>query len=273
MPATNQEWENIANEFLAKWNFPNCVGALDGKHIRIRQPKHSSSAFYNYKGFFSIVLMALVDANYQFIYIDVGANGRNNDASVFNSCSLSAFLQKENGAMLQMKALPTRHKTIPKCVVGDEIFGLKPYLMKPFPGRQLNKERRIFNYRLSRARRVVENAFGIMASRFGIFQTSINLEPEKAEVIVLACCALHNFLCVNSFSTYGADGLFDVEIIDQNHQELVPGRWRTLLDPFTPLQRSPSNRCTTNSKAIQQEFVDYFNAEEGAVPWQWKAVS
>ena len=187
-PSSASEWEQISKEFEKRWNFPNCVGALDGKHIRIKQPAHSSSAFYNYKGFFSIILMALVDSQYRFIYIDVGANGRNNDASVFNSCSLSTLLRMESDKLLQAKPLPGRQKVIPKCVVADEIFGLKPYLMKPFPGRQLNNERRIFNYRLSRARRVVENAFGIMASRFGIFQSSINVDPTKAEIIVLACC-------------------------------------------------------------------------------------
>ncbi len=225
MRGTKEEWNFIAQEFYNKWNFPNCVGALDGKYIQIRQPKYSSSAFYNYKGFFSIVLMALVDANYRFLYIDVGANGRNNDASVFNACSLSTFLQRElSTGLLESKALPGRAMLMPKCVVADEIFALKPYLMKPFPGQQLTQERRIFNYRLSRARRVVENAFGIMASRFGIFESLINVEPHKAEVIVLTCCALHNFLCTKSLPTYAPEGLLDVEDTSQNDPYLTAGR-------------------------------------------------
>lgn len=66
--------------------------------------------------------------------------------------------------------------------------------MKPFPQRGLSIEKRIFNYRLSRARRVVENNFGMLSNRFQIFQKSFNLSADKAELITLTCCVLHNFL-------------------------------------------------------------------------------
>lgn len=83
---------------------------------------------------------------------------------------------------------------------------------------------------------MVENAFGIMASRFRIFQSSINVEPHKAEVIVLACCALHNFLCTKSLPTYAPEGLLDVEDTSQNDPHLIAGRWRNATDPFVALQ-------------------------------------
>ena len=66
MPRNAEEWEHIASDFMQKWNFPNCLGALNGKHIRIKLPFHSGSAYYNYKGFFSIILMAPVDADYTY---------------------------------------------------------------------------------------------------------------------------------------------------------------------------------------------------------------
>ena len=78
-PPTQQRWKQIENEFADRWNFPNCLSALDGKHIVITAPFNSRSLFHNYKGTFSINLMALVDANYMFIFMDIGQYGSNAD--------------------------------------------------------------------------------------------------------------------------------------------------------------------------------------------------
>ncbi|XP_077148278.1 uncharacterized protein LOC143808983 [Ranitomeya variabilis] len=74
-PRTPDEWRKIAIGFEQQWQFPNCGGALDGKHVRITQPPNTGSFFFNYKGYFSVILMALVNANYEFINVDVGMNG------------------------------------------------------------------------------------------------------------------------------------------------------------------------------------------------------
>ena len=74
-PESEEDWLKIATGFEEKWQLPHCVGAADGKHIRIIHPPKSGSEFYNYKGFFSIVLMAVVDADYNFIFADVGCQG------------------------------------------------------------------------------------------------------------------------------------------------------------------------------------------------------
>ena len=88
MPKTEAQWRNIAKEFEDKWNFPNCIGALDGKHINMTCSRNSGSYYFNYKGFFSIVLMGLVDADYKFVYMDVGCNGRISDGGVFRNGQL-----------------------------------------------------------------------------------------------------------------------------------------------------------------------------------------
>lgn len=82
VPSTDEEWKYISTRFEERWNFPHCIGALDGKHVNIQPPPNSGSHYYNYKGFNSIVLMALVDADLKFIYIDVGTNGRVSDGGV-----------------------------------------------------------------------------------------------------------------------------------------------------------------------------------------------
>ena len=78
-----QDWNIIEKKFNTKWNFLNCIGALDGKHIVITAPWNSGSLYFNYKGTFSLVLMALVDADYKFIYVDIGDYGSNADGAVF----------------------------------------------------------------------------------------------------------------------------------------------------------------------------------------------
>ena len=82
VPKTEEEWKRISTEFSSRWNFPHCVGAMDGKHIAIKCPANSGSNFYNYKNFFSIVLFAIVDADYKFLYVDVGRNGRISDGGI-----------------------------------------------------------------------------------------------------------------------------------------------------------------------------------------------
>lgn len=77
LPILNsEEWKKKSEEFLLKWQFPNCIGALDGRHIEIQAPPCSGSEFYNYKKYFSIVLMALCDANYKFTWVDIGQFGK-----------------------------------------------------------------------------------------------------------------------------------------------------------------------------------------------------
>ncbi|KAG5888933.1 hypothetical protein JTB14_006301 [Gonioctena quinquepunctata] len=87
-----------------------------------------------------------------------------------------------------------RTKKIPFVIAADAAFPLTTHIMKPYPFRKLTNEQRIFNYRLSRARRVVENAFGILANRFRCLLNVSALRPEKVKIITKACCALHNFL-------------------------------------------------------------------------------
>lgn len=86
MPSlTEKDWLNIADDFGAKANFPNCLGAIDGKHVRMIKPMNRGSLYYNYKHFFSIVLLAICDSNYNFTYVDVGSYGKSADSQIYKN--------------------------------------------------------------------------------------------------------------------------------------------------------------------------------------------
>lgn len=70
-------WRQIAEDFFAKWQFPNCAGAIDGRHMQIQAHVNSGSEFFNYKKYFSLVLMASCDASYKFTWADIGQYGKN----------------------------------------------------------------------------------------------------------------------------------------------------------------------------------------------------
>jgi len=90
---SEKDWLRTADEFYERTNFPNCLGAVDGKHIRMCKPDDSGSLFFNYKNFFSTVLMALVDADYCFISIDVGAYGASSDCNIFKNSNFCKKLE------------------------------------------------------------------------------------------------------------------------------------------------------------------------------------
>ena len=177
-----------------RWQFLNCLGVLDGKHIRMRKPKNGGSLYYNYKKFHSLVLMALVDADYKFIWYDIGAAGSRHDSGIFKQTELYEFLRSGECGVPPPRCMPGDDRPMPFSIAGDDAFALEEWLMKPFPSMNLTLEERIFNYRLSRARRVVENAFGIMAQRFRCLLFERLQTPENIEVITEACVILHNMM-------------------------------------------------------------------------------
>ncbi|KAK4884851.1 hypothetical protein RN001_001122 [Aquatica leii] len=255
MALKKSEWVSIAKGFHTHWNYPNCVGALDGKHVVIQCPPNTTSLYYNCIGTFSIVLLALVDRNYCFTAIDIGSYGSQSDGAIFNNSKLKTALE---GNMLN---LPSDF-----IIVGDDAFPLKCYLMTQYSRRpNMDYKEKIYNYRHCRARHIVENAFGILAARFRIFRKPICVAEETAVKIVKANCALHNWIRkTNSIND-------NITVDTENHDtgSIIPGNWHQY-PPANGLQ----NMCKTASRhygSVARErrncFVDYF-VGDGAVSWQ-----
>jgi len=248
VPETEAEWKKIADDFYRKTDFPNCIGALDGKHVSILPPPNSGSLYFNYKNHFSIVLLALVDAYCRFTFVDIGAYGRVSDGGVFYNSTLAKALDDNILNIPAARKLPNSNNSSPYVIVADDAFPLKEYLLKPYPIRNSSPENRVFNYRLSRARRTVENAFGQLSQRFRIFARTIPFSPEKAQVITMAACCLHNFLMRDQTSE--AEYMPDKENIPT-----------TGPSQLTAMSRQGSNRPSLNAQRTRDALCEYLNTD------------
>ncbi|KAB0797132.1 hypothetical protein PPYR_08126 [Photinus pyralis] len=255
-PDTVGEWLTIAEEFDNLWQFPNCLGALDGRHIKFTPPRSDGSYFFNYKGDHSIVLLALADARYKFSYINVGCNGRVSDGGGFKDSALATAMSTNRLNFPPATALPGRIRPVPYVIVADDACPLKDAIMKPYPFRGLSHDERIFNYRLSRARRIIENAFGILANRFRVLLNPIHLRVTKVETITLACVALHNYLATENGNLY----------TDLNENDCTK-------EDINKISRQGGNKSTQNARDIREEFKQYFCSNIGSVEWQERAVN
>ena len=195
-PKTEEEWKEVAATFSSNWNYHNCLGAVDGKHITMKKPSNAGSYYYNYKGFHSIVLMAVADATYKFLYVDVGAEGGASDGGTWSNCSLHDAVEENIAGLLQPVSLPNDDQPVPYHFVGDDAFALRTWMMKPFSHRSQILRERIYSYRLSRAQRVVENVFGILCQRFRCFLTTMHQHADNITLITMCACVLHNLILI-----------------------------------------------------------------------------
>ncbi|XP_050676177.1 uncharacterized protein LOC126973086 isoform X2 [Leptidea sinapis] len=203
---TREKWTRIAMEFDEKWNFPNCIGAID----------------------------------------DVGSYGRNSDGGIMQNSIFGKKLTSNALDIPPKKRLPRTDLELPYVFVADEAFPLTTNIMRPFSGDRLTDEAmKIYNYRLSRARRIVENAFGILQERFELCQKGIQVQPKYVDNIILACTCLHNFI-IGGTSTE-SQNIASVSINLENDNNM-----NNALDGMT----------------VREMFKDYFRSDEGSIPWQ-----
>ena len=257
---TRQEWTQIADGFYYKWHFPNCIGALDGKHVKLISPPNSGTLFFNHKCDFSTVLLALVDADYKFRIVDIGEYGSNSDSGIFRHSKFGKRFMENRIDLPEDRPLPNHIGVkAPFVIVADAAFPSLINLLRPFPGANryaLPPDRNHFNERLSRARRIVENAFGIMQSRFRVYQRTLNVSPEVTMSIVKATVVLHNYLVrPTDIALYNLSEDPEDDLPDD-----VPG--------LRDLPNLRGNQVADVAKRVRQFFADYFMTPQGRLPWQ-----
>ncbi|KAH7950620.1 hypothetical protein HPB51_028352 [Rhipicephalus microplus] len=135
--------------------------------------------------------------------VNVSAPERFSDGGILQDSPIGERLHEGELSLPRAAMLPRSGRVCRHVFVGDEAFQLRPDFMRPLPGSRSVPAEVIYNYRLSRARRCVENAFGILVSRWRIYERQINLEPENVEAVVKATCMLHNFLSSRVLSVEG----------------------------------------------------------------------
>lgn len=123
-PSTTEEWLTIATGFNGRWNFPHCLGAIDGKHVNIQAPARSGSLYFNYTKRFSIVLLASCDSKYRFTSVDIGAYGSQSDGGVLKNSIFGQRLEAGDMNIPEAQNLPKSSVTLPYFLVADEVFPL-----------------------------------------------------------------------------------------------------------------------------------------------------
>lgn len=240
---TGVHLQEIVDGFNSKWGFPQCVGAIDGTHIPIIAPKQNALDYYNRKGHHSVVMQAMVSSNYTFMDVYVGWPGSVHDARVLTNSKL--FREAEAGTLLPEIKKSIRGIDVPLLILGDPAYPLLPWLMKPYTDNgRLNAKQWRFNYQLSRARMVVECAFGRLKGRWRSLlkrnDTSIQFLPNY----VAACCVLHN-ICEIHGDDFNNDWMFTQE--DESYNQ-------------TGHTSVPHGSTTAIASRIREALTDHFSA-------------
>ena len=211
----------VVDGFEACWVFPQVAGAIDGTHIPIISPQDNPSDYYNRKGFHSIIMQAVVDFRGLFLDTYIGWPGKVHDARVFSNSAvyqkgregtlLPAWKRRINRVevchLIMHRALVLLFQ-IPLLILGDPAYPLLPWLMKPYTvTSNITSTQKQFNYRQSRARMAVENAFGRLKGRWRCLLKRMDFALENVPNVVAACVILHN-LC----EMYGDHFQFDWEL-------------------------------------------------------------
>ncbi|CAH1986986.1 unnamed protein product [Acanthoscelides obtectus] len=192
-------------------------------------------------------MQAVADAKRRFVAVEVGGRGKQSDGGTFIASTLYKLIEKNKYKIPRPKRLPNSDVIAPYVLVGDEAYPLKHYLMRPYPERVLNNERKCFNIRLSTARQTIECAFGILTCKWKILRKPIETNRRNALYIIKAACILHNtILDLNGDSDLDIQNVLSNPALCENRHNNLGVR-----------NNNPSRRA----KNVRIQFTNYFSEQ------------
>lgn len=207
--------------------------------------------------------MAACDSYYKFTYVDIGQEGSNHDGNVFQNSRFGRALLNGTLNVPLPKSLPGAGTPFPYFFVADEAFPLHTNIMRPYPGKYLGEKKSIFNFRLSRARRTIENTFGILVQRWRRLRSPIIANGELCNKIIMACIVLHNYI---------QKGEENIPLKDRKY---CPTGFVDSLGELENLEsvgRLGANNSTNATKELRDYLAEYFVSQQGALPYQWNLI-
>ena len=212
-------------------------------NLIIIAPTEFHSDYYNRKGWFSMIIQEVADHKYRFIDVYTGWPGSVHDASVFANSPI--YKKGIEGRLFNGLKKSIGSKDVPVCLLGDSAYPLKSWLLKPFPHNGLlTRSQQLFNYRLSKARIVIENTFGQLKGRWRCLIKRLDAKPENTPIIIMACCILHN--------------------VCETHSEFFDSEWSISTNEYSQPEDIPtgSGNDETQGSSIRNILIDYFINEQ-----------
>ena len=243
LPKTKEEVEEHARNFYNRYGFPQCIGAIDGTHIKIKRPVDNPTDHVNRKGNFTLNCQGTVGYNYCFIDVLIKWPGSVHDARVFANSALNEMFR--DGSIPKCERIIAEGEPeVPVCTLGDPAYPLLLFLMKEFSIGGKNSSERFFDQRLSSARMVIECAFGRLKARFGCLRKEMDINLKDLPTVIHSCFILHNFCEIRQ------------EAINQN-DVLVARNYDVEFQPKTDTGCEINNN-EAGGKRIRNIFVKYF---------------
>ena len=254
-PKTCHQFSEKMIEMEEEWQYPYAFAAIDGTHIPIKCPGGGNEArkqYRNFKEFYSIVQLLLVDAHYQIIWSACGAAGNTHDSTYFQSTRLYQNICEGNVIPASVKKI--NDKLVPPVILGDGAYPLRTWLHKPYGDAVLTPKQRYFNYRLSRGRMITEGAIGKIKGRFRILHRRNESNKDNVRIFALASSVLHN-ICIKRGDIITRS--MDLTVDHATNKR----RSRDEINNILHLTISEPNLKDTNNSKLANEIRDMIHEE------------